>query len=51
VKKDGVVATLSQCLGEDRAEAMAALSLARKLQPAGRDLKQLDKVLAPLLNR
>jgi hypothetical protein len=46
VKKDGVVATLGQCLGEDRAEAMAALSLARKLQPAGRDLKQLDKVNA-----
>jgi hypothetical protein len=46
VKKDGLWATLGLCFGEDRAEAFAALSLARKLQPAGRDLQKLDKVKA-----
>jgi len=45
VKKDGVFGTLGQLFGEDRIEALAALRLALKLKPAGRDLHKLDKVM------
>ena len=47
VKKDGVVTAMLAAVmpGADRAESMAALSLARKLAPAGRDLEKMAKLM------
>ncbi|GMH76486.1 hypothetical protein TL16_g07103 [Triparma laevis f. inornata] len=42
VKKDGPISTLVSALTGD-SEAMAALNLARKLAPAGRDLEKMEK--------
>lgn len=42
LKKDGAFNTLMQVFGNDGKEALAALKLAQKLQPAGRDLKKMD---------
>jgi acyl-CoA oxidase len=44
VKKDGPVATALQVFSSDGKEALAALKLAQKLAPAGRDLKKMDKL-------
>ena len=41
VKKDGVIGTLLQM----NEEAFAALNLARKLAPAGRDLEKMDELM------
>mmetsp|Transcript_84433 Transcript_84433/g.240004 ORF Transcript_84433/g.240004 Transcript_84433/m.240004 type:complete len:344 (-) Transcript_84433:846-1877(-) len=47
VKKDGAGKALLDAImpGEDRAENMAALSLARKLAPAGRDLEKMAALM------
>jgi acyl-CoA oxidase len=45
VKKDGAVGTAMQYFGSDGNEAMAALNLARKLAPAGRDLQKMDALM------
>ena len=44
VKKDGAMGTLGKAFGSDGKEALAALNLARKLAPAGRDLAKMEKV-------
>mmetsp|Transcript_13721 Transcript_13721/g.39397 ORF Transcript_13721/g.39397 Transcript_13721/m.39397 type:complete len:138 (-) Transcript_13721:219-632(-) len=41
LQKGGAAAALSGLLGEHRAEVFAAANLARKLQPAGRDVAKL----------
>mmetsp|Transcript_3275 Transcript_3275/g.6213 ORF Transcript_3275/g.6213 Transcript_3275/m.6213 type:complete len:563 (+) Transcript_3275:49-1737(+) len=43
VKKDGAMGTLGKAFGSDGKEALAALNLARKLAPAGRDLAKMEK--------
>ena len=45
VKKDGPLGTAMQFFGSDGTEAMAALNLARKLAPAGRDLEKMDALM------
>lgn len=45
LKKDGMFASALQIFGSDREEALAALSLASKLAPAGRDLVKMQKAM------
>eukprot|EP00121_Abeoforma_whisleri_P014639 Awhi_evm1s13501 len=42
IKKDGIPGTVAQFFGPDGAEARAALALAQKLAPAGRNLKKMQ---------
>jgi len=46
LKKDGAFSTLMKIFGNDGKEALAALKLAQKLQPAGRDLKKMEALFA-----
>ena len=41
LQKGGVVAELAKLFGDESAEARAAINLARKLAPAGRDLTKM----------
>lgn len=45
VKRAGAFGAVAACFSADGAEARAALQLARKLQPAGRDLQKLADVM------
>lgn len=44
LKKDGFVKTFLQIFGKNGKEALAAMRLALKLRPAGRDLKKMDQL-------
>ena len=46
VQREGLVSTAMLGMGAEGKEALAALSLARKLAPAGRDLQKMDALFA-----
>ena len=45
LQKEGAAGALTGLLSADRGEVWAAMQLARKLQPAGRDLAKLGKAM------